>query len=83
MPGFCDLYQISSERETTRQKGHIGMFPFSGMTIRRMWERGEFPKPLKLAGRNAWRRDVIDKFAELLAAGMDPAEATIQAAAVV
>ncbi len=31
-------------------------------TIRRMWQRGEFPKPIMINGRCAWRSHVIDQW---------------------
>lgn len=31
-------------------------------TLRRMWNRGNFPKPLFINGRCAWRSDVIDQY---------------------
>jgi predicted DNA-binding transcriptional regulator AlpA len=31
-------------------------------TIRRMWARGEFPKPTLINGRCAWRSDVIHQW---------------------
>ena len=83
MAGFYSLYELYTTRETEHQKPHKGIFPWSQMTIRRMWGKGEFPQPVKLLKRNVWRVDVIDKFVELIAAGMEPADATIQAASVV
>lgn len=31
-------------------------------TLRRMWARGEFPKPMLINGRCAWRADVVDQY---------------------
>ena len=35
-------------------------------TIRRMWNRGEFPKPIMINGRCAWRSDVIKEWLDNL-----------------
>lgn len=31
-------------------------------TIRRMWQRGNFPTPIMINGRCAWHADVIDQW---------------------
>lgn len=31
-------------------------------TLRRMWARGEFPRPLFINGRCAWHADVIHQY---------------------
>ncbi len=81
--GFYSLQQLSSRNETARQKARVGVFPWCEMTIRRMWARGEFPKPIVWMKRNMWRRGVIDAYSRLIAQGVAAAEAAIQAEAAV
>ena len=83
MRGFYSFHQLYSTGETEIQKEYNGKFPWSMSTVRRLWARGEFPKPIKLLGRNAWRCDVIDRFAELIAKGVALADAVVQAEAAV
>lgn len=83
MTGFYCFRQLYSTRETKYQKERNGKFPWCKRTIERLCQRGEFPKPIKLLGRNAWRSDVIDKFAELITKGMALSEATVRAEAAV
>lgn len=64
---FYDLYQLSSCRETLRQKEHRGVFPWSARKIRYMVEAGEFPAPIKNCGKtNWWRASDIDAFIKTL-----------------
>jgi predicted DNA-binding transcriptional regulator AlpA len=37
-------------------------------TIRRMWVRGEFPKPILINGRCAWRAEVVNQWINALEA---------------
>lgn len=81
--GFYCIRQLASQRETERQKARIGMFPWCAMTLRRMWARGEFPKPIVWMSRNVWKRGVIDEYARLIGAGVALAEAAVRAEATV
>ena len=81
MGNIYSLSQLYSTSETEFQKKRVGKFPWSEMTLRRMWARGEFPKPVKQLGRNVWGGDVIDRYAELVASGVGLAEAVIRAEA--
>lgn len=36
------------------------------LTLRRMWMRGEFPKPIKINNRVAWLSSVVDEWLENL-----------------
>ena len=81
--GYYDLRQLSSQKGTARQKAHTGVFPWSWMTLRRMWARGDFPKPILWGGKNVWKKEVINEYARLVGQGMANAEAAIQAQATV
>ncbi len=79
--GFYSLQQLASRNETARQKARVGIFPWCEMTIRRMWARGEFPKPIVWMNRNMWKRGVIDAYDRFIGQGMAAAEAVVQAEA--
>ncbi len=79
--GFYSLQQLASQAETEKQKGRAGVFPLSEMTIRRMWTRGEFPKPVKYMNRNVWGKEVINSYANLIKQGVALAEAAVRAEA--
>ena len=79
--GYYNLAQLSSQMETTRYKARIGIFPWSARTIQRMWARGDFPKPILWAGKNVWKKAVINEFSRLVGQGVASAEAAVQAQA--
>lgn len=37
-------------------------FSLNARTLRRMWERGDFPKPIRLGACLRWRRQTLDEF---------------------
>lgn len=67
--GFYDLAQLATQRETARKKARVGIFSWDARTIRRMWERGDFPAPIKAFGRNLWPKSVIHEFEKKLIGG--------------
>lgn len=63
--GFYSLAQLCSRSETERQKGRVGVFPWSRTKILAMIERGEFPQPVRGLGRaNLWPKATIREYAE-------------------
>lgn len=63
--GFYSMRQLASFEETDKQKGQIGIFPWSRSTIRRMIKRGKFPLPIKGLGQAmVWPKDVIHAYIE-------------------
>lgn len=64
--GYYDLRQLSSAKETSRQKERVGVFPWSKSKIRRLVKRLEFPQPVRF-GKAAntelwWRKTDIHQY---------------------
>lgn len=69
------MYELYTQRETAQVKFRKGMFPWSKRTVERMWQRGEFPVPMKIMNRNLWDRGQIEEYDRLLKTGLVPREA--------
>lgn len=71
--GYYDMSQLSSVKETSRQKKREGIFPWSPSTIQRKIELQEFPKPLKFGeapnAKRQWRKADIHRYLKELEAG--------------
>lgn len=37
-------------------------FSVNSRTLRRLWERGEFPEPIRVGGCLRWQRQTLDEF---------------------
>jgi len=43
--------------------------------VRRLWQKMEFPQPIRLGGSVRWNRHVVDRFLQLLSLGADSCNA--------
>lgn len=67
--GYYNLFQLTSQRDTEKRKEHMGIFPWSRMTLLRMVKDGKFPAPaIKIAGQNMWRKNDVHEFIKKLEA---------------
>jgi len=57
-----EMFELSEVCETL----HL-----SKSTVRRMWERGDFPTPLKIGRKLLWRKQTIDMYIAKLEAAND------------
>ena len=62
LTGFYDISQLASRKETDRQKGYIGILPWSRSQIERLIKAGKFPKPISDGYKKIWPKAVIHEF---------------------
>ena len=83
--GFYSLSQLASCRGTEKQRGQIGVFPWSKKHIRKMVTDGLFPPPsVRMYGQMMWPKEVIHRYRDALMSGHqgEPLEAEAIRAAV-
>ena len=66
LTGFYDISQLASRKETDRQKGYIGVLPWSRSQIERLIKAGKFPKPISDGYKKIWPKAVIHEYIESL-----------------
>ena len=66
--GFYSLSQLASCRETTKQRGRIGVLPLCKKQILRLVDAGKFPAPVgRMSGQLIWRKGDIHEYTETFA----------------
>ena len=59
---MSEMYNLNEVCETLR---------LSKSTVRRMWERGDFPTPLRIGHKLKWRKHTIDMYVAKMEAAND------------